>query len=83
MAIVVVNVKISTEDQENLEEKIEKLKEVCKINTAKLEEIGFGIKVIKAQIFVEDKEEGFDKVEERIKAVDGISEVDVLSMDRQ
>lgn len=83
MADVVVNVRISTEDQDNLEEMIEKLRLVCRLNTSSLEDVGFGIKVIKAQIFVEDKDEGFDEVEERIRAIDGISEVDVLSMDRQ
>ncbi|MCC7552083.1 elongation factor 1-beta [Candidatus Micrarchaeota archaeon] len=83
MADVVVNVRISTEDQDRIQEMIEKIKEVCRLNMAELEDVGFGIKVIKAQIFVEDKEEGFDEVEERIKAIEGISEIDVLSMDRQ
>ncbi len=83
MADVVVNVKISTESQDNLDEMIEKIKSVCRINTSTLEDVGFGIKIIKAQIFVEDKDEGFDEVEERIKAIEGISEVDVVSMDRQ
>lgn len=53
------------------------------MNAIKLEEIGFGIKIIKAQIFVDDKVEGFDAVEERIKAIKGVNELDVLSMDRQ
>ncbi|MFA5382753.1 MAG: elongation factor 1-beta [Candidatus Micrarchaeia archaeon] len=83
MADVAVNVKISSEEQDNLEELIEKIKKVCRVNTAELEDIGFGIKIIKAQIFVDDKDEGFDEVEERIKAVEGVSEIDVISMDRQ
>jgi len=83
MADVAVNVKISTESQDNLEDIMEKIKKTCRVNAIKLEEIGFGIKIIKAQIFVDDKVEGFDAVEERIKAIKGVNELDVLSMDRQ
>ncbi len=42
-----------------------------------IEELAFGIKVIKA-LFIHDDNEGSSDIEEHIKGIDGVSQVDVI-----
>ena len=83
MAEVTIDLKISVSDLDRIEEIAESLKSVVKVATINYEDIGFGIKVIRAKVLVDDKGDvGFDVIEEKIKELDGVNEVDVMSMDR-
>ncbi|MCD6226947.1 elongation factor 1-beta [Candidatus Micrarchaeota archaeon] len=82
MADVTVDVKISVKDLDKIEQIADKIKTVARVAKIEFEDVGFGIKVIRAKILVDDKVEGFDTVEDKIKKIEGVSEIDVLNMDR-
>jgi len=82
MADVTVDVKISVRDLDKIEQIADKIKTVARVAKIEFEDVGFGIKVIRAKILVDDKVEGFDTVEDKIKKIEGVSEIDVLNMDR-
>jgi len=82
MADVTVDLKISVQDMDKLDEVAEQIKKLTRVAALGFQDIGFGIKVIRAKILVDDKVEGFDVIEEKIKEIEDVSEVDVLGMDR-
>ena len=82
MADVTVDIKVSVKNFDKIEEIANKIKAVARVAKIEFEDVGFGIKVIRAKVLVDDKVEGFDTVEDKIKKIEGVSEVDVLGMDR-
>lgn len=75
MGMVAVVFKIYPKDGE-----FEKAREsLTKMNPAgsQVEEIGFGIKIIKVLFKFEDKGGGTQKLEEELKKLDGVGEVEV------
>lgn len=82
MADVTVDLRVSVEDLDRIEEIAEKIKEIVRVADLRYEEVGFGIKMIRAKILVDDKVEGFDSIEEKINNIDGVSGITVISMDR-
>lgn len=76
MAKVGALFKIFTEDGK-LEEVMEKIKSGLKPQDIRSEELAFGIKVIKALFVFEDSEMGSSSIEEKLKKVEGVSEVEV------
>ncbi|MCC7570957.1 hypothetical protein KO465_06475 [Candidatus Micrarchaeota archaeon] len=82
MADVTVDLKISVQDMDKLDEVAEQIKKLTRVAALGFQDMGFGIKVIRAKILVDDKVEGFDVIEEKIKEIEDVSEVDVLGMDR-
>jgi translation elongation factor EF-1beta len=55
-----------------------RLKDEMKANRVSMEEIGFGIKIVQAFFVFEDTQNSSAKIEEQLKKVDGVSEVEVL-----
>jgi len=48
-----------------------------------LEPIAFGIKAIVGDFFLEDAEGQMDRLEESIKNIEGVGEIDVMNVSRQ
>ncbi len=80
MANVAVEVKIYPADGVDADALARKIEERAK--EVKVEDIGFGIKVLRALFVIPDAEGGTDKLEEELKAVEGVSNVEVVSASR-
>ncbi|MEK6979732.1 MAG: elongation factor 1-beta [Candidatus Micrarchaeota archaeon] len=76
--------KIFAEDSNNLgviRSAIEKL-EIGKVHSSSEEDIGFGIKVLKVIFLLNDDSGGMDALEEKIRGISGVSQVEVEDVSR-
>ncbi len=81
MTKVSVLVRISVEDLEKIDDCVKVITDKFKPIDIGTEDIGFGIKVIKAVFHIEE-DEGSSKLEEELAAVENVSNVDILEVDR-
>ena len=75
MGNVSVIAKIYPEDPSAIDEIKAEIAKIGKLMDAKIEEIGFGAKALKVMIIVPDSEGG--DMEEKIKAIKGVSQVQI------
>ena len=64
-------------DEGKLDEVTDEIKKELNPQDIRSEELAFGIKVIKALFVFEDSEVGSSSIEEKLKKVKGVSEVEV------
>ncbi|MFL6310423.1 MAG: elongation factor 1-beta [Nitrososphaera sp.] len=88
MARLVVRIRIlPAEAESNLEEVVELIKrsvpEGMEMKSSTLEPIAFGLKAIVGDFLLDDAEGQMDKLEESIKAVEGVGELEVMNISRQ
>lgn len=81
MAEVIVRTKIYVENPEEIGKIEEEIKKSFKVGESKIEELGFGIKILKV-VFMIDEKEGIDKSEEKLKGINGVKQVEIESVDR-
>ncbi len=80
MGKVAMNIKVMPENPEVNVEKIgEEIRQKLEVKDLKIEPIAFGLKALKVLVIVEDSE-GSEKVENAIKGIDGVGEVEVESV---
>ena len=79
MAEVAILVRIYPEDPEKVNDLLERIKALNPKDVG-LEEIGFGVKAVRA-VFIQSDEAG-SNLEDDIQKVEGVSNVEVLSVDR-
>lgn len=58
------------------------LDKLVKVQVAKEEELGFGIKILKVTILMNDDQGGMDQLEEKIKSLENVSEVETENIRR-
>ncbi|KAA8923459.1 elongation factor 1-beta [Thermoplasma sp.] len=80
MGDVLVSLKILPKDTDvdisALEDQVKKsIAGLCTINRMEEVDIGFGLKYVKLEIIVQDREGEIDSVENKISAIDGVGEI--------
>jgi translation elongation factor EF-1beta len=79
---VAAQVKIYLDDPSQMDRVKKDLETVAKVYKSWEEDIGFGIKVLKVNFLLNDSEGGMDKLEEKIRQVKNVSEVEVETVTR-
>lgn len=68
-------------DVNDLSRRIEdSIKDICKIKGTQIKPIAFGLQAILMFVSTNDEANASEKIEERIKNVDGVGEIDVEEM---
>lgn len=88
MARLVVRIRIlPAEAESNLEEVVELIEksvpEGMELKSSSMEPIAFGLKAIIGDFLLDDAEGQMDKLEESIKKVNGVGEIEVMNISRQ
>ncbi|HEX2106882.1 MAG TPA: elongation factor 1-beta [Nitrososphaera sp.] len=88
MARLVVRIRIlPAEAESNLEEVVEIMRksvpEGMELKSSSMEPIAFGLKAIIGDFLLDDAEGQMDKLEESIKRVQGVGEIEVMNISRQ
>jgi len=88
MARLVVRVRIlPAEAESNLEHVVELIEksvpEGMELKSSSMEPIAFGLKAIIGDFLLDDAEGQMDKLEESIKQVHGVGEIEVMNISRQ
>ena len=81
MAEVMVTLKVFPEDPEKLEEIRQEISKIVSVDKFEEEEIGFGVKAVLVHFRTEEGG-GLDPIEEKIAALDTVSQVQVTRVDR-
>jgi len=81
MAKVSVTLKVFPKDPSGLQAIKEAIGKIVDIQETGEDEIGFGVKALVVR-FLADEAEGVDRIEERIGAIEGVSQVQVTAVDR-
>ena len=88
MARLVVRIRIlPAEAESNLENVSESIKrslpEGMELKSSVMEPIAFGLKAIVGDFLLDDAEGQMDKLEESIKSIEGVGEIEVTNISRQ
>ena len=79
---VAAQVKIYLDDPSQMERVKKDLHKIAKVNKAWEEDVGFGIKVLKVNLLLNDSEGGMDQLEGKIREIKNVSEVEVEAVTR-
>jgi elongation factor 1-beta len=79
---VAAQVKIYLDDPASMAGVKAGIEKVVKVQRFSEEDVGFGIKILKATLLLMDSEGAMDKLEEKIRAVEGVSEIEVEEVGR-
>ena len=79
---VVAILKVYVDDPAAMDAVKADIEKLAKVQEFKEEELGFGIKVLKVNLLMMDSEGGMDQMEEKIKNIDKVSQVEVESVGR-
>ena len=83
MAKVMVTLRVMPVDTSvNLDSLLERIREKTKIDRAEKEPIAFGLTALKLITLVEEKAGAVEELENAIKSVEGVGQVEVLSVSR-
>jgi translation elongation factor aEF-1 beta len=79
---VAVDIKIYIQDPAKIDSVKKALESIVKVRTVTEQDVGFGIKVLKATILLSDAEGGMDSAEEKIRKIPDVSEIEIENITR-
>ncbi len=79
---VAANVKIYLDDIRKIDSVKNKIQKIAKVNSFKEEDVGFGIKILRALILFNDEKGGLEELEQKIRNIPGVSETQVDDVSR-
>jgi translation elongation factor EF-1beta len=79
---VEAQIKVYVEDPAAMDSVKAGIEKIAKVQRFWEEDVGFGIKVLKATLLLVDAEGGMEKLEENIRSLDKVSQVEVESVSR-
>lgn len=84
MADITAEIKIMPKDPDvDLNKLIENLKNLeARLHSSRIEPIGFGLSAVIATFVTEDAAGTMDAIEDALKALDGVGEIEILNVSR-
>ncbi len=82
MANVIITYRVFPKEMEKALELKERIEQEIKPERISLEPLAFGIKVVVFSKLIEDKEGETERLEERLRGIEGISEFEVIEVSR-
>jgi len=79
---VAADIKIFLEDPKASDKVKSGLEKIAKVRTSSVEDGPFGIKILRATLLLNDEEGGMDEIEEKIRKIEGVSQVEVENVTR-
>lgn len=79
---VEAKLKIYVDDPKKMGGVKKSIEKLAKVQKFWEEDVGFGIKVLKASLLMNDSEGGMDKLEGQIKGIKGVSQLEVEEVSR-
>ncbi len=82
MSDVAVSVKIYVSDPKKLGDVKDAISKFAKVQYSKEEELGFGIKILRITLILQDEEGGVDNLEKQISSIPEVSQVEIETATR-
>lgn len=79
---VAAQVKIYVDDPAAMASVKSGLEKIAKVQKSWEEDVGFGIKVLKANLLLDDSQGGMDQLEEKVRKLGHVSEMEVETVTR-
>jgi translation elongation factor EF-1beta len=79
---VAAQIKIYVDDPKAISTVKTGIEKIAKVQKFWEEDVGFGIKVLKANLLLADTEGGMEKIEEKIRSLEHVSELEVETVTR-
>ncbi len=79
---VAAKLKIYVDDPSSMDGVKNEIEKLAKVQRFWEEDVGFGIKVLKANVLLQDSEGGMEKLETGIRGIKGVSELEVEEVSR-
>ncbi len=79
---VAAQIKVYVDDPATMPSVRSSIEKLAKVQRFWEEDVGFGIKVLKATLLFNDAEGGMDSIESGIRKIQGVSEMEVESVSR-
>jgi translation elongation factor EF-1beta len=79
---VAAEIKVYVSDPSKLDEVKGEIEKIAKVQNFSEEDVGFGIKVLKATLLLNDDEGGMDATEKKIKEIENVSQMEVENVSR-
>ena len=79
---VAAKIKVYVDDPASLEKVKEEIGNIAKLQNTEEQDVGFGIKALILTVLFDDSQGGTEQLEEKIKAIEHVSQTEVVSVDR-